>query len=476
MARRRWAWVLIPALVAPLAGFLISFALTPKYNSQSLLLVEDQVVPTGYVSPIVTAHVSDRMITMQQNVLSRARLQPIVDRLGLVRKGKSADAVIGQIRDNVAVWPYHRGGAGTADVSGFRVSYSSDNPRDAQQVCAEITSLLLTENQEVREQVARTTTEFLSRQVEQSKRNLDEMDAKLSEFKIQHFGRLPGDVDANMRMLASMTSQLDASTQNIARMQQNKSHTEMILEQYLAALKSSQAAPTFPTLRQQLLRLQNQLVILQTKYTDDFPDVVKTKHEIAQLQAKLREINSDPEKSDASLENTVPRDGARLEPPEIRSLREQIYHSDLAIERAIEAQKRLKERMDSFESRFSLDAAIEEEWKQLTRDNGAAHSIYNQLLMNKSAAEIQTEMEHNQQGEQLRLIDQANLPNSPVYPVRSKFAMYGLAAGLGIGLTIALLLELQDKAIRNEGDVVAALGLPMLGSVPWTGVAVNGKT
>ena len=473
MARRRWAWVLVPALLAPLIGFLISFGVTPKYTSQSLLLVEEQVVPTGYVSPIVTEHASDRMITLQQNVLSRSRLQPLVDRLGLVRKGKSVDSVIDQVRSNVSVAPYHKGKEGTADVSGFHVNYTSDNPRDAQQVCAEITSLILTENQELREQVARTTTDFLSRQLEQSKHNLDEMEAKVFQFKMQHLGRMPGDMEANLRILESMNSQLEASSRNISRMEEDKSHTEKLLDQEVAAWKSAQAVPIYSTVRQQLVRLQDQLVILQTRYTEDFPDIVKTKHEIEQLQAKLRELNADPDNSDANRESTVPREGANLDP--FRSLREQIYHMDVAIGRATEAQKRLQGRIELFQSRFAIDPEIDEEWKQLNRDNSTAHNIYNQLLTNKSTAEIQTEMERNQEGEQLKLVDPASLPDSPSFPIRWRFAVYGLGAGLGVGLSIAVLLEFQDKAIRNEADVLAALELPMLGTVPWTGAVVNGK-
>ncbi len=53
MVRRRLKIILIPALIAPLIGFLISFALTPKYTSQSLILVEEQKVPVGYVKPVV---------------------------------------------------------------------------------------------------------------------------------------------------------------------------------------------------------------------------------------------------------------------------------------------------------------------------------------------------------------------------------------------------------------------------------------
>jgi hypothetical protein len=55
------------------------------------------------------------------------------------------------------------------------------------------------------------------------------------------------------------------------------------------------------------------------------------------------------------------------------------------------------------------------------------------------------------------------------------FALYGLGGGLCLSLSMALWLEFQDKKIRNEGDVLAALEMPMLGSVPWVGAETNGK-
>src|SRR5881409_1102058 len=90
MLRRRLKVILIPALLAPLAGFLISFAFPPKYTSQSLILVEEQKVPVGYVKPVVTEDVGQRIATMEQQVLSRNRLQPMIDRLGLA-KGRTVD-------------------------------------------------------------------------------------------------------------------------------------------------------------------------------------------------------------------------------------------------------------------------------------------------------------------------------------------------------------------------------------------------
>jgi capsular polysaccharide biosynthesis protein len=82
---------------------------------------------------------------------------------------------------------------------------------------------------------------------------------------------------------------------------------------------------------------------------------------------------------------------------------------------------------------------------------------------------MQTAMEHEQQGEQMRLQIPANLPDSPSFPNRLMFAGGGLGGGLVLGLGLGLLLELRDKSLRSESDVIAALDLPVLSQVPWVG-------
>src|SRR5450755_1913213 len=197
MLRRRLKLILIPALIAPIAGFLVSYAFSPKYASHARILVEGQKVPEGYVKPVVTEDIVQRIATMQEQVLSRARLVPMIDRLGLA-KGKSADDVIEDIRTNLSIDPVapdvspgtlpgskpaNRKPGQSSDVPGFDVTYTADNPKIAQLVCSELTSMMLEQNLQAREQVAQSTTDFLSHQVEEAKHNLDNQDATLAEFK-----------------------------------------------------------------------------------------------------------------------------------------------------------------------------------------------------------------------------------------------------------------------------------------------------
>jgi hypothetical protein len=54
-------------------------------------------------------------------------------------------------------------------------------------------------------------------------------------------GQLPGDEDNNLKILMGLNSQLDANTQNLNRAQQDKSYTESLLAQQLAAWKAAQS-------------------------------------------------------------------------------------------------------------------------------------------------------------------------------------------------------------------------------------------
>ena len=479
MLRRRLKVILIPTLLAPLVGFAISYGFTPKYTSKSTILVEAQKVPEGYVQPVVTVDLGQRVATLQARALSAERLRPLVEKLtqqGLLHG--NTDDLIESIGSSVQVLPVTSiavpspaapGSKKKSEVPGFTLTYTSSNPREAQAVCSGLADIIIAENMKDRESVAQNTTDFLTRQVEDAKRDLDAQDAKLAAFQKQYMGQLPGDEQKNLQILMGMNQQLDANTQTLNRAEQDKTYTESMLAQQVAAWKTSQTATNPQTLQQQLAALQAQLITLQARYTDDYPDVVKTKRDISELQSKLSEIN----KAAANPGATADDKGNLTEPPEIRQLRLQIHQYESVIEQATNQQKKLQEAIKVYQGRVALSPAIEEQYKQVTRDYTTAQTFYDNLQTKKNQSEMQTAMEREQQGEQMRVLNPADVPDAPSFPDRLLFAGGGLAGGLAIGFGLALWLELRDTSVRTEGDVVAVLELPVLSQIPW--VAADGS-
>jgi len=482
MLRRRMKVILIPALLAPLAGFLVSYFFPAKYMSQSLVLVEGQKVPEGIVKPVVTADLTQRIATLQQQVLSESTLRPMLERAGLARAGPDMDDVIDNIRLNMSVEAVEtdlsqigttkpKPGQGSP-VPGFYVNYTATNARQAQQICNELTSLMLEANLKSREEAAQGTTNFLSKQVEDTKHSLDDLDSKLAAFKKQYMGQLPGDEDNNLKILMGLNSQLDANTQSLSRAQQDKAYTESLLAQQIAAWKMLRSASNPQTLQQQLSQLQAQLIDLQARYTADHPDVIKTQADIAQVKKKLDEIN---DATDNTTGATPDKESAS-EPPEIRQLRLQVHQYEDLIAQASRDQKKLQQEISVYQGRVALSPAIEEQYKQLARDYDNTQKVYEDLLADKSKSDMGLKMEQQQEGEQMHLLNPASLPDLPSFPNRLFFAGGGLGAGLALGLGLALWLEVRDKSIRIQADVEAALELPMLVAVPWVAemVPANG--
>src|SRR5208282_5314976 len=207
MLRRRLKVILVPALIAPLSGFMASYALPPRYSSTSTVLVESQKVPDA-VGKVVN--------DVQQNM----KVEPVITSMA----------------EAVANSPAAKVRKPTAEpVPGFNVIYVDSNAARAQEICNALTSLIVDENLRSRSEVATSTTEFLSRQLDDAKADVDRHDKDLADFKQKHMGELPSDVDNNMHMLLSLNSQLDATTQTLSRAQQDKTYAESMLAQQIAA-------------------------------------------------------------------------------------------------------------------------------------------------------------------------------------------------------------------------------------------------
>ena len=485
MFRRRARSILIPALFGPLLAYLAFLPVKKfygKYTSQSVVLIESQKVPENMVQPVVSDDLTARIGMLRALATSDSEMHPVLQNLFPGKSSQEIDAILEDMRSQPQLLgaPFSdlsqiTGGStrrrpGQQESPGFMVSYMSSNPRDAQRVCEALTSKIVQKNLEFIQASAKGTVDVLTQGLDDAKRRLDDMDAKLAEFKRQHSGQLPTDQDSNLKMLMALTQQQDAFNQKQNIAQQDKAYNESQLAQQLAAWKSTQSSTNPETLQKQLSDLQSQMISLRARYTDDYPDVVKTKADIAELKSRLAEIN----KASASATETDSK-GSAMEPIEVRQIRQQLHKDDEEIALANREIKRLQSAVGQYESHLSLSPAVEEQYKALTRDYENAAKTYQDLLTKKATADLTAHMTNQAQGERMTEIQPASFPDAPSFPNLLMFIGGGLAAGLALGAGIAMWLELRDSSIRTEADAEAALELPMLVAVPWVGPASENR-
>jgi polysaccharide chain length determinant protein (PEP-CTERM system associated) len=460
--KRRFWLILASALLFLGIGLGISYDLPPQYLSQTLVLIEQQKVPEDYVKPVVNEDLNGRLASMREQILSRSRIEPIITRFDLFGGNKyTMDDRIDMTRKAIGInpIPYNSSSRG---MPGFFITFKAQDARTAQQVCGEITSLFVSENLSAREQSAEGTTDFLKQQLEDSKRNLDEQDARMAAFERKYLGRLPSQEPANANTLQALTAQLDVATQTVSRLQQNETFIEALIDQQpQGSTAVDPVTGKSETVDAQLKEAIRQEKEMEAIYTPDHPDIIAMKRRIANLRAEIAHETSAPAKAETAINSS--------DSPQLQQLKTQLRAVKLSIASAKQDQARIEEKVRNYETKIESSPVVEEEYKQVTRDHDTALQFYNSLLAKMNESTMATALEHRQQGEQFRVMDAPNLPDEPTFPNRRIFAGGGLAFGLVLGLLLAALLEYRDTSVRNERDIWAFTKLPTLAVISYIG-------
>jgi uncharacterized protein involved in exopolysaccharide biosynthesis len=354
-------------------------------------------------------------------------------------------------------------------MPGFYITFKAQDPHTAQQVCGEITSLFISANLSAREESAEGTTDFLKQQLSDSKRNLDDQDAKLAVFERKYFGMLPQQEPGNTNTLQALTVQLDATTRDIGSMERGETLLEAMIEQQTQ--ESTHVDPATGTsgnsLDAQLKIALNQEKELETLYTPNHPDVLAIKRRITSLRAEIARSATEPAKGDTGANSKTDTTAKTTDTPQLHQLKAQLNAEQQAIAAAKQEQARIEQKVRNYETKIESSPKVEEEYKEITRDHDTALQFYNALLTKMNQSSMATALEHRQQGEQFRVMDAANLPESPTFPNHRLFTGGGLACGLVLGLLLAALLEYRDTSLRNENDVFAFTKLPTLAVISF---------
>jgi polysaccharide biosynthesis transport protein len=490
--RRRW-WILLPVFLTWAAVWGISWLLPSTYQSEALILLEQQNVPNQYVVPNVTASVQDRLQTISQQVLSRTRLQAIVDRfhlypephgLGiLLESGEPIDKMRKDIEIELVPAP------GRSDeFKAFKMRYTARSPELAQQVNAELTSPFVNENVEAEQQLSEDTTSFLESQLADARTKMEEQEAKVAAFKAKHLGELPSQLEMNVQqILGGIQAQLQNSHQALESAKQQKVYLESQLRQYQSTQASpgsggagngtarsmADSATPAKEMDKELMDLRLRLQDLQERYTDDHPDVVALKDKILKKEELRKHADDEAAANSSSRRTANAADSASMEETRnssstssLMQLESQLKANQLEIQNYQKHESELESRVSAYLARLNVAPETEQELASISRGYEESKANYNSLLQKQMQSQLATSLEQKQKGEQFRILDPPSWPKKHIGPNRFKFSLSGLALGIVLGLAIVALLELTDIRIRQEKDLKELVPVPVLISIP----------
>ena len=176
IVRRRHLHFLIPLFLAGLLVWGASWVLPPRYQSSTLILVEQPTMPKDYVTPNVNDDLQERLQSITQQILSRTRLLHIIDQVQPLRRGARASSRPTTRSNHAERYRYRTGARRSNRDHCIQCLYYRGAIRSGQQVTGELTNLFINENLEVQQQQSEGTTQFLEAQLETARQSLSEQE------------------------------------------------------------------------------------------------------------------------------------------------------------------------------------------------------------------------------------------------------------------------------------------------------------
>jgi len=451
--RQRW-WFVVPAVVGWLIGVVAIFILPPKFRSETTILVEQPSVPAEYIPPTVSVDLQTRLESLTEQILSRTRLQRIIQDLHLYPEvAAGSESTIGKMRKDIQVDLLQSGTRN--QLSGFKISYSASDPHVAQQVAGRLTSLFIAENLKNQQQLSQGTTDFLESELESARKDLERQEAQLRMFRTRYLGELPDQMQGNMQILNGLQTRLDGANQALSHAEQQKLYLSSLLDQARIRPHDTGAAPSIDD---RLEKLESQLAEARLRYTPKHPDVLRLEQQVADAEQLKRPIdkasaNVKQDEEDATASRTTAQ------------LAGQLRSTDLEIANRRKQIKDIEAEIVQYQARLNMGPAIEQQFASLTRNYNQSRANYESLLSKKLQSQMAANLEKRQQGQQFRVLDPPILPRRPYFPQPLYFALGGLVAGLAIGVGLVFVMEFLNPHVYSEQDIVQ-LGQPLFGTVP----------
>src|SRR5689334_4603464 len=201
--RRRWLLVL-PLILTIVGGVMYAFSLPEQWMSAALIQVVPQQVPQEYVRSTVTMKIEDRLDSIKQLILSRTKLEAIIQEFNLYpdeRRGGLMEEVVDRMRNNDISMAVAKGDA-------FRISFINSDPKLAMRVTERITSLFIAENLRDREVVAERSSQFLESQLNEVRTQMENTEKKLAAYRIKNQGTLPDQIQTNLQAVTNLQLQI----------------------------------------------------------------------------------------------------------------------------------------------------------------------------------------------------------------------------------------------------------------------------
>jgi len=452
---RRHRWLALSAFAIPFAGAAaFVMALPGLYRATATILVQRDVQKDAQQASMgLPAEVETRLQTIREEILSRQRLETLVDRFGLYPNLRHApkEAMIDRMRRDIQIQVKgpESGAVTAAPPAGtiaFSLSFRSPDRMTTAAVANALAQSYVDENLRIRGQQARGTAEALMAQLNEVRAKLDEQEVRIGRYQAAHNGELPQQLAVNVARMQQLEMQLQLNRESRLRMMDRR---DMVGAQ-TADPRYAELSGSPDAAAAKVARLKQELNDLQLTYNDNYPDVVRLKGQIASLEKQ-------------------PKGAGVAAPPAPRPRTAGTGSSQTEALTLESEENRLRGEIETYRARVDRAPQREQEFNELSRDYGTTKDLYASLLKRYQEAKMAEDLERDTGSpkvEQLRILDTAVVPLGPFAPNRPRLLLFALVACIAFAAGAVLLAERLDTSFHTTDDLRSFTRVPVLVSIP----------
>ena len=500
IARRHVSWIVGPTLAGIVIATVVAFALPNVYVSKAEIEITPQQLSDAIVKTTTNQQLTDRIMQMEQEILSRTTLSGIIqDPHLLLYKSELASKPLEDVIEQMRTQDIHLkvdslAGEGNRRASAFSISFSYPDRVKAR----DTVQALITKFNESNENTQRTqqagTNSYVHDEVTEAKAKLDQLNEHLTKFRIENSGKLPEQSGLNIAQLTSLQQQAGTINDGLNRLAQEKVQLDTHLQTLQGQLElydmfDKEAPPQAPLVQRQnadLLQLNRtiesteaNLERLKEIYKANYPDIRDAQTNLAVMK-KQRDVLQ--KKQDEEI--TKQEEAAKQQQPakkatnfaaaqslgaiqgQIESTKALIKTKEMERANLIKEQEKNARQIENYQTKLAATSGIEATYADLKANQSAASDKFQLSQRSQDLTQQNAELLQRKLGENLEVIDPPSLPIAPAKPNRWMIVGAGAAISFILGLALAGVQEAKDTSLKNLKDVRAYTNLPVLSSIP----------
>ncbi|MDR3532674.1 MAG: polysaccharide biosynthesis tyrosine autokinase [Rhodopila sp.] len=453
-----------------LISAIISFALTPRYVAESLVILDTRrpeiVQQSTVLANLVSGSTADPAIVRSEVALinSPAYARKVIDNLDLLHNPvfqREVNPEVGSdglsravqfLRSTLAsLFPDRESSAGTSTEMGRAIGafkqrlvvynddrsyaislrYESQNPQFATMVVNSLAQIYIADQLASKQAVAHRAVAWLKGRLEVLQAEVQASERKVADFQAQnHLDTVLSGTLTEQR-LHGLNAQLMATSNDVAQKEASLAQIQDMLHSPGGAAAASQvlASPLIQKLREQEADAAARVAALSKAYNAVYPGGEPRKREFEQrINAEIRRIVT-------GLSGDISAGRARIEA--------------------------LKEAIRQEQGKLDAVNSARVELTKLQHDASTSRNLYDSLLLRSQ----QVEADEQSLQTDARVVP-AETPTQPSFPRKLLFIAFGFFGSVFIGILLAFFVEQLDESLRSPEDAERLTGVPALGIVP----------